>query len=101
MRWVIFITNKGGTADYICPYVDKGRFFISQEHSSCEIKKLRRMRARAKQKYVAKATALGARVPQAELFIIFTDTAFLPGVFHGEKRHDFPFPACEAGDGRK
>ncbi len=59
------------------------------------------MRARAKQKYVAKATALGARVPQAELFIIFTDTAFLPGVFHGEKRHDFPFPVCAAGDGRK
>ena len=28
------------------------------------------MRARAKQKYVAKATALGARVPQAELFVL-------------------------------
>ena len=27
------------------------------------------MRTRAKQKLVAKATALGARVPQAELFI--------------------------------
>lgn len=27
------------------------------------------MRARAKQKYVAKATALGARVPQAELLV--------------------------------
>ena len=28
------------------------------------------MRARAEQKYVAKATALGARVPLAELFVI-------------------------------
>ena len=29
------------------------------------------MRTRAKQKFVAKATALGARVPQAELFVIY------------------------------
>ena len=28
------------------------------------------MRTRAKQKFVAKATALGARVPQAELFVL-------------------------------
>ena len=28
------------------------------------------MRTRAKQKFVAKATALGARVPRAELFIL-------------------------------
>ena len=28
------------------------------------------MRTRAKQKFFAKATALGARVPQAELFIL-------------------------------
>ena len=27
------------------------------------------MRTRAKQKFVAKATALGARVPQTELFV--------------------------------
>ena len=31
------------------------------------------MRTRAKQKFVAKATALGARVPQAELFILLED----------------------------
>ena len=29
------------------------------------------MRTRAKQKFVAKATALGARVPRAELFVLF------------------------------
>ena len=29
------------------------------------------MRTRAKQKLVAKATALGARVPQAELFVLW------------------------------
>ena len=28
------------------------------------------MRTRAKQKFVAKATALGARVPRAELFVL-------------------------------
>ena len=28
------------------------------------------MRTRAKRKFVAKATALGARVPQAELFVL-------------------------------
>ena len=29
------------------------------------------MRIRAKQKFVAKATALGARVPRAELFVLW------------------------------
>ena len=36
------------------------------------------MRTRAKQKFVAKATALGARVPRAELFVplgLFQKTA--------------------------
>ena len=32
------------------------------------------MRARANEKYVAKATALGARVPQAELFVLYRKT---------------------------
>ena len=35
------------------------------------------MRTRAKQKLVAKATALGARVPRAELFVL--DDAITPG----------------------
>ena len=34
-------------------------------------KTLRGMRTRAKWKFVAKATALGARVPRAELFILW------------------------------
>ena len=32
------------------------------------------MRTRTKQKFVAKATALGARVPQTELFVIYRNT---------------------------
>ena len=35
------------------------------------------MRTRAKQKYVAKATALGAGVPQAELFALRESTEYL------------------------
>ena len=31
------------------------------------------MRTRAKKKFVAKATALGARVPRAELFVLQAD----------------------------
>ena len=34
-------------------------------------KTLRGMRAHENEKYVAKATALGARVPQAELFVLY------------------------------
>ena len=52
----------------------KGRefFYITGNFVPCYIKTLRGMRTRAKQKFVAKATALGARVPRAELFVYFT-----------------------------
>lgn len=55
----------------------KGRefFYITGNFVPCYIKTLRGMRTRAKQKFVAKATALGARVPRAELFVYFTRIA--------------------------
>ena len=36
------------------------------------------MRTRAKWKFVAKATALGARVPQVELFVLAAEELTLP-----------------------
>ena len=53
-----------------------GCFYITGNFVPCDIKTLRRMRTRAEQKYVARATALGARVPQAELFVIPQETSF-------------------------
>ena len=42
------------------------------------------MRTRAKWIFVAKATALGARVPQAELFVLWPDKATIhPRLFSG------------------
>ena len=49
-----------------------GCFYLTGNFIPCQIKTLCGMRTRAKQKYVAKATALGARVPQAELFVFPT-----------------------------
>ena len=45
-------------------------FCLSRKFRSLLNKTLRGMRARAKWIFVAKATALGATVPQAELFIL-------------------------------
>lgn len=46
------------------------QFLFNRKLHSLLNKRLRGMRTRAKQKLVAKATALGARVPRAELFVI-------------------------------
>ena len=46
------------------------QFLFNRKLRSLLNKRLRGMRTRAKQKLVAKATALGARVPLAELFVI-------------------------------
>ena len=45
-------------------------FLFNRKLRSLLNKTLRGMRTRAKWIFVAKATALGARVPQAELFIL-------------------------------
>ena len=45
-------------------------FLFNRKLRSPLNKTLRGMRTRAKWKHVAKATALGARVPQAELFVL-------------------------------
>ena len=50
--------------------VSRVLFCLSRKLRSLLNKTLRGMRTRAKWIFVAKATALGARVPQAELFIL-------------------------------
>ena len=54
-------------------------FLFNRKLRSLLNKTLRGMRARANEKYVAKATALGARVPQAELFVLVA-TAYNSGM---------------------
>ena len=46
-----------------------GCFYITGNFVPCNIKTLRRMRTRAEQRFIAEATAPGARVLRAELFL--------------------------------
>ena len=55
--------------DAVGIFTETGVFFNRKLRSLLK-KTLRGMRTRAKQKFVAKATALGARVPFAELFVL-------------------------------
>ena len=66
----------------------KGRefFYITGNFVPCYIKSLRGMRTRAKQKFVAKATALGGRVPRAELFVSFIGNS---NFYESKKKHMF------------
>ena len=64
--------NKGGTASFR-PFRGRKPFYFIGNLVSCEIETLRGMRTRAAQKFVAKATALGARVPHAELFVLIME----------------------------
>ena len=73
----------------------KGRefFYITGNFVPCYIKTLRGMRTRAKQKFVAKATALGARVPRAELFV----SAIHPADARRYRKENRTFAGCSAG----
>ena len=76
-----------GQISVLIAYGSKGGFLFNRKlRSLYKPKRSAGMRTRAKQKIVAKATAPGARVPRAELFIHSGERPDLSAVLRKEKR---------------